>query len=81
LIESIHGHEVLRMVMTAQPPVGCEALRSEIAARYGNDARFHTCSTDDLSIDELLAFLLARGKLSIVDGGLVACREEICSDI
>jgi probable metal-binding protein len=37
-------------------------LALAIADRFGPDARFHTCSADDLDAQGLIDFLAARGK-------------------
>ena len=41
-----------------------------VANEHGADARFFTCSAEDMDLAALLAFLVARGKVR-VDGGLV----------
>ena len=64
--DSIHGHEVLHLMLERGGTFTREGLRDAIAARFGADARFHTCSADDLTADQLIDFLAARGKF--VDG-------------
>ena len=64
--DSIHGHEVLHLMLERGGAFTREGLRDAIAARFGADARFHTCSADDLTADQLIDFLAARGKF--VDG-------------
>lgn len=62
LIE-IHGHEVLHLLDAAEPPLTRASLAREAALRWGADARFHTCSSAAMSLDELLALLIKKGKI------------------
>ena len=78
--ESIHGHAVLRLLLDAPHPLSLPALREAAAERFGADTRFHTCSARDLTLDQLVDFLLARRKLAMEDGALVVRRAEICAD-
>ena len=79
-MESIHGHEVLRMMIALERPQTREALRRLIDERFGSDARFHTCAADGMTADELIDFLVARGKLRPVAGGWRVEEGEICGD-
>jgi probable metal-binding protein len=67
--ESVHGHEVLRMMIEADRAFTRESLQVEIAERFGGDARFHVCSSQDLGAGELIEFLETRRKLRSVEGG------------
>ncbi|MFT3868969.1 MAG: YecH family protein [Nibricoccus sp.] len=68
---SIHGHEVIQMMVEAGHPFTFASLREAIVARFGAEARFHTCSADGLTPEGLIEFLGARGKLAPVEGGFV----------
>lgn len=76
--DNIHGHEILGMVLEAQPPFTRASLQAEARRRFG-DARYCTCSTSDMTLDELLDFLLAHGKLSEQAGCLSAQPARICA--
>ena len=78
--ESIHGHEVLQMMLASGRPYTRESLRTEIMAKFGADARFHTCSADNLSADGLIDFLDQRGKFTGDDAGFNTEPTRICSD-
>jgi probable metal-binding protein len=61
-MQSIHGHEVLQMMLpranlTRRPAGGGNR------ARFGEEARFHTCSAENLSAAELVAFLQKKANL------------------
>jgi probable metal-binding protein len=76
--DSVHGHEVLDLVLDAPQPLTLEALEAQVGERFGRDARFHTCSASDLTFAELLDFLQLRGKLVPAGGGVAADRSQIC---
>ncbi|SPW33129.1 putative metal-binding protein [Edwardsiella tarda] len=59
---SIHGHDVMHMMLASATPYTRETLIAAIAQRFGADARFHTCSATDLSAADLVDLLAARGK-------------------
>lgn len=76
--ESIHGHEVIGMMVESGLTYTVESLRNAIAGRFGADARFHTCSADNLTPEGLIEFLNARGKLTPVAGGFVFGQGQAC---
>jgi probable metal-binding protein len=76
--ERIHGHAVLEMLLAAPRPMTREALLQATEEEFGADARYYTCSADDMTIGELVQFLLARSKVSETNGCLTAHREEMC---
>ncbi|HHW9302713.1 TPA: YecH family metal-binding protein, partial [Salmonella enterica] len=43
-MESIHGHEVLNMMIESGEQYSNASLEAAITARFGEHARFHTCS-------------------------------------
>jgi probable metal-binding protein len=49
-----------------------------INARFGEEARFHTCSAADLSAAELVAFLAAKGKFIPQEAGFSTHESKIC---
>jgi probable metal-binding protein len=78
MAESIHGHEVMEMILTAETPYSRAALQQAVMNRFGASARFHTCSAQEMTLDELLLFLECRGKVVEVGGILKTNRGEIC---
>ena len=78
--ESVHGHEVLRMMIEADRAFTRDSLQAEIAERFGEDARFHTCLFQDTRAGKLIEFLETRGKSRSVEGGWRVDRDEICGD-
>ena len=75
---SIHGHEVIQMMVESGQTFTVATLRDAIVARFGAEARFHTCSADGLTPEGLIEFLDSRGKLMAVPGGFVFGAGEPC---
>jgi probable metal-binding protein len=74
----VHGHEVIEMMMTSSQPFTRESLAAAIVARFGADARFHTCSAEGMTDDELISFLESRGKLMPAQRGFQINPERVC---
>lgn len=55
-MSSIHGHEVLQMMLASGECWTAASLEAAIHRRFGAEARFHTCSAENLSAAELVAF-------------------------
>lgn len=70
---SIHGHEVLHFIIEQEP------TRDQLVAAFAPEARFHTCSAEDMDLDGLLLFLAERGKISDINGRLSADPAKMCA--
>jgi probable metal-binding protein len=79
-LPSIHGHEVIRIIHEAPRPLRPQELTRLVQERFGPDARFHTCAASGLSLQQLLEFLMARGKVVQRDGGLATDMSRVCDD-
>lgn len=75
---SIHGHDVLNMMIESGKQYTEQSLVQAIASRFGNNARFHTCSAENMTAAELVAFLAARGKFIPADEGFSTHVSKIC---
>jgi probable metal-binding protein len=78
--DSIHGHEVLRMMLASGTAYTKANLREEIVRRFGPHARFHTCSAQNLTADELIEFLEQRSKFQKTGDALLPDAARICAD-
>jgi probable metal-binding protein len=76
--KQVHGHEVMDMMAQSGKAYTQDSLRADIVARFGADARFYTCSADNLTPDELIAFLEGRGKFVAVRGGFTTDHDKAC---
>lgn len=74
----LHGHAVLDLIAQSQPPLTRATLAATVRQQHGEDARFHTCSAGGMTLDALLAFLLARGKITEHAGRLQAVPHTRC---
>lgn len=77
-MESIHGHEVLNMMIDSGEQYSIESLEAAIHARFGEKARFHTCSAENMSAAELVAFLHKKGKFIPQESGFTTVESKIC---
>lgn len=77
-MSSIHGHEVLQMMITSGESYTVASLEAAIVTRFGAAARFHTCSAQNMSARELVDFLQRKGKFIPADSGFTTAAEKIC---
>jgi len=75
---SIHGHEVIEMILASQQSYTRASLEAAITARFGPTARFHTCSAEDMDAAGLVAFFAARGKFVGAPDAFTINRAEVC---
>ena len=78
MTDSIHGHDVMHMIADTRRAFSKAGLVSEIQQKFGEAARFHTCSADNMSAGELVDFLIARGKFTGEPNALTLDTREIC---
>ena len=75
---SIHGHDVLNMMIESGEQYTERSLVEAIHARFGEQARFHTCSAENMSAAELVAFLHKKGKFIPQESGFNTAESKIC---
>jgi probable metal-binding protein len=75
----IHGHEVMQMMLELDQSFTRESLRQAIQDRFGGEARFFTCSAENMTPDELIDFLAERGKFVERDRGFNTQADMICN--
>ena len=74
----IHGHDVLDLMIASGAPYTRATLAVAIREKFGPDARFHTCSAEGMSAEQLIEFLAARGKFIGDDTGFTVATERVC---
>ena len=79
--EQIHGHEIMALVAKYPEGIAVSALADIVAHEFGAGAKFFTCSAENMSLPELLAFLAERDKVQLSDnlvlpGGSPACEHH-----
>lgn len=67
--DSIHGYEILDLIHTTVPAPTAGELADAVEARYGTAARFLTCSSQQMTLKELLQFLFTRLQQEIQSRG------------
>ncbi|MGL5128362.1 MAG: YecH family metal-binding protein [Aeromonas popoffii] len=78
MTKSVHGHEVMEMMLAQGGQFTRTSLREAIDARFGTDARFHTCSASEMDAEALIAFLARRGKFIASEQGFQTHAGKIC---
>ena len=63
--ESFHGHDVLQLLGSREEPWPLVEFRARAGAAFGPQPQFHTCHQDGFTLDQLLAFFAAKGKVAI----------------
>ncbi|MCQ4055595.1 YecH family metal-binding protein [Aeromonas sp. SG16] len=77
--QSVHGHEVMEMMLEQDGQFTRASLKQAMAQRFGADARFHTCSASEMDAEALIDFLAARGKFIEAGEGFQTRAEKICN--
>lgn len=79
MTQSIHGHDVLNMMIESGRNWTQDSLIAEIEQRFGKEAKFHTCSAEDMNAAQLVEFLRKRGKFIDGDDGFATDFSKICN--
>ena len=77
-MKSIHAHEVMHFIAATARACSKAEWLLEIAGKFGDSARFHTCSAKNLSAGELMDFIAARGKFQVEGQALSLDAAKIC---
>ena len=77
----IHGHEIIELVGKYPEGIPVATLTDIVAHEFGTDARFFTCSAENMRLPELLTFLTERDKVQLREnlvfpGGSPACNHD-----
>jgi probable metal-binding protein len=76
--EEVHGHEVMRMMVESGESYDEKNLEAAIHAKFGESARFCTCSASGMTASELIEFLAAKGKFVPASTGFSTHPSKIC---
>ncbi|MEI8314523.1 MAG: YecH family metal-binding protein [Verrucomicrobiota bacterium] len=77
-MNQIHGHDVLNMMLASGKTYTQATLVADIIGKFGSATKFHTCSAEDMTAEELVTFLESRGKFKLHDGGFQTSKDVIC---
>lgn len=78
-MSEIHAHEVMRMMLERDEGFSRESLARAITERFGEDARFHSCSADGMDAHAVIGFLESRGKFIAREDGFNTAQGKICN--
>ena len=76
--EQIHGHEIMALVAKYPEGIAASTLAEIVAHEFGTGARFFTCSAENMSLPELLAFLGERDKVQLRDNMVLPGDSPAC---
>lgn len=79
MTNKVHGHEVMQMMLESDTAYTRKTLQEAMLKRFGEDARFHTCSAEGMTADELIIFLEQRGKFVDSGEGFTTDPDRICN--
>ncbi|MBL8013016.1 MAG: YecH family protein [Candidatus Omnitrophica bacterium] len=79
MVQRIHAHEVMQMMMDSGVSYSKESLAQEMTAKYGSQARFFTCSMENMTAPELIDFLEVLGKFVPKGQGFSTDKSKLCS--
>lgn len=67
------------MMVESKTTYSVASLRAAIDNKFGADARFYTCSAENMTANELIAFLAQRGKFLPQEDGFSTSADKICN--
>ena len=67
------------MMVESNASYSVESLKCAIISKFGVDARFYTCSAENLTADDLIAFLREKGKFIAQADGFSTSPDKICN--
>ncbi|MCL1048323.1 YecH family protein [Shewanella abyssi] len=77
--DSIHGHQVMELMLQHGQSLSQEALKALMHKTFGADAHYHTCSAQEMNAEELIAFLEKKGKFIHSEAGIATAADRICN--
>lgn len=79
MIQRIHAHEVMQMMMDSGVSYTKETLERSMLENFGPESRFFTCSMENMTASELIDFLEVLGKFVPKDDGFSTDRSKLCT--
>ncbi|WP_369433827.1 YecH family metal-binding protein [Psychromonas sp. MME1] len=70
--QSIHGHQVIDLVSNSEILFTTSTLKIAVAEQFGDDSLFHTCMDSNLTAEDLINFLVSKGKFIETEAGFIA---------
>ncbi|WP_110458864.1 YecH family metal-binding protein [Shewanella algidipiscicola] len=76
--DSIHGHQVMQLMLSLGGAISKTELIKLMATHFGEQATYHTCSATEMSAEQLIAFLERKGKFTESSMGIETAADKIC---
>ncbi|ABV37488.1 conserved hypothetical protein [Shewanella sediminis HAW-EB3] len=76
---SVHGHQVMELMLTLGKAISKEDLKLLMHEKFGENACYHTCSANEMTAEELIAFLEKKGKFTESEQGIETAADRICN--
>ncbi len=73
-----HGHDVLDLMIASGATYTRASLAAAIQEKFGPEVRYHTCSADDMTAEQLIEFLISRGKFLGDETGFTVATDRVC---
>jgi len=77
--ESVHGHQVMEMMLAHGSALTKQDLKTMMHTEFGADTRYHTCSATEMDADMLIEFLEGKGKFIPSEDGITTAADKICN--
>lgn len=77
--EQIHGHDIMELIAEYPEGIATGTIADIVAGEFGTGARFFTCSAENMSLTELLAFLGERDRVQLREGFVFPGGSPACS--
>ncbi len=68
-MQEIHGHEIIKLIKSLPITTNKSGVISAIITEFGEESRYHNCSTNGFTASELVAFFEMKGKLLFDESG------------
>jgi len=75
---SVHGHQVMELMLTLGKAISKEELKLLMLEQFGENTCYHTCSASDMTAAELIEFLEKKGKFTESEQGIETAANRIC---
>ncbi|ABI39501.1 conserved hypothetical protein [Shewanella sp. MR-4] len=76
--DSVHGHDVMALMVAQENPLLKPEFIALMAQTFGETARYHTCSAENLQAEELISLLVGKGKILESAQGLTLVAGRQC---
>jgi probable metal-binding protein len=75
----VHGHEIMKMMIEEDKLFTESELKNAILTKFGPETRFHTCSAENMTSEQLIDVLKKKGKFIVSEKGIKINKNMICN--